>query len=423
MPARSDGLTRLAPGRWDARVTWRNAQGKKRDTNRVVTVSTEGGLRAEKARAIAERERIREDLVGTGDEWTVDEAIDRWLPTMVPGTRGTREPHAKRFRERFGKLRLSRVPTADVQRWLAGLPCSDFTANCYRTSMLALYTYARAQGRLKGPNPIEQTLTRNTPKSSAERLAELEAPAARRALLGDELPRFFAAMLERHPDLYPLVRCQLLLGCRIGEASALKWSDVDWDTGVITIRRSQGRNGGDMGPPKGKKARTAALGPDGLAFLRGHRAAMEAKGWPGSDTWAFPRPPTGRVRHYDTWPYSTVQDHVSALLAELGIDLACSTHAMRHSHVTLARALESDAVDREAGRDLRESVGHADPRLTETYTDESHRRARAASHASQLERRIGGGVFEGADVVKLTKPAGGVAGVVSSRKALKNRGT
>lgn len=414
--ASKDGLTRLSPGRWDARITWRNALGKKRDTNRAITVSTDGGLRAEKARAIAERERIREELVGSGDEWTVSEAIDKWLPTMVPGTRNTREPHARRFRERFGKLKLSHVAVADVQRWLAELTCSDFTANCYRTSMLALYTYARAQGRLQGQNPIEKTLTRRTPKSSAERLAELEAPPPRRALVGDELPRFFAALLEKHPDLYPLIRCQLLLGCRIGEASALKWSDVDWDTGVVVIRRSQGRAGGAMGPTKNKKARAAALGPDGLAFLRGHRAAMEAKGWPGSDTWAFPRPPTGRVRRYDTWPYSTVEGHVSDLLTSLGLDLDASTHAMRHSHATLARALESDAV-------LRESMGHGAgaSSLTETYTDESHRRARAANMASQLESRIGGEIFGGAEVVRLTQPPGGSSGVDAKRREPKNR--
>jgi len=415
----SDGLTRTAPGRWDARIVWRDAKRKKHDTNRSITVSTDGGLREEKKRAAAERERIRDELAGTGDEWTVDEAIDAWLPTMVPGTRGTREPHARRFRERFGKLKLSHVPPADVQRWIAELKCTDHTANCYRTSMLALYRYARAQGRLQGQNPIEKTLRRRTPKTAAERLAALEAPPPRRALLGDELPTFFAALLERHPDLYPLVRCQLLLGCRWGEASALKWSDVNWDTGVIVIRRSQGRTKGAMGPPKNQTPRPAALGPEGLAFLRGHRADMAAKGWPGSGVWAFPRPPTGRVRHYDTWPYSTVQDHVSDLLRDLGIALASSTHVLRHTHVTLARTLESDAVHREAERDLRDSVGHGDQRVTEGYTDESHRQARAANHATQLESRIGGKIFGGADVVQLKQPAGGVPGGATSKKTPK----
>lgn len=381
-----DGLTKLKNGRWRARITWRDAMGRRHDTDRVIKADSKG-------QAMAERERIREELAGTGDEWTVAEAIAEWLPTMRTGTRLAREVHSRRFSELFGKLKLSNVRTADVQRWIAGLECSDDTANNYRASILALYKFARARGRLRGEDPIARTIRRLTPRTNAQWLEELEGPTERRALVGDELPRFFAALLEREPELYPLARCQLLLGCRWSEASALQWRDVDWKTGIVTIRRSQSRNG-EIGPPKGKRARTTALGPEGLAFLRGHRASMEREGWPGSDTWCFPRPMTGRPRRYDLWPYPTAASRVRGVLEALGIDLACSTHAMRHSHVTLARALESDAV-------LRETVGHTTGSLTERYTDESHRRAKAAGMATELEARIGG-ALGGADVVPLT---------------------
>jgi integrase len=377
----SDGIKKVAPGRWLARITWTDPDGKRRDTDRAIKADT-------KAQAIAERERIREELAGVGDEWTVGEAIDMWLPSMRTGTRLVRETHARRFRERFGKLRLSRVLTADVQRWIAGLEAGDDTANNHRSSIIALYKFARARGRLRGDDPIARTIRRITPRTNEEWLEDLEGPVERRALIGDELPRFFAALLEQEPDLYPLARCQLLLGCRWSEASALQWRDIDWDTGIVTIRRSQSRNG-EIGPPKGKKARHSALGPEGLAFLRGHRAAMERTGWPGSDLWCFPRPLTGRPRRYDIWPYPTAAGRVRELLRDLGIALACSTHAMRHSHITLARSLESDAVNRAvAGQALLDSVGHSSPRVTEGYTDDSHRRTVAASFASELESRI-----------------------------------
>lgn len=389
-PAMADGLTKLGPGKWLARIIWRDSKGKRHDTDRVIEADT-------KAQALAERERIREELAGAGDEWTVGEAIDAWLPTMRTGTRLAREVHARSFRALFGELRLSRVQTALVQRWIASIEASDDTANNYRASALALYKFARARGRLRGEDPIARTVRRVTPRTSEELVAELEAEPERRALVGEELPRFFAALLEAEPDLYPLARCQLLLGCRWSEVSALQWRDIDWTTGVITIRRAQSRNG-EIGPPKGKVARSAAVGPEGLAFLRGHRAAMERAGWPGSDVWCFPRPITGRPRAYDLWPYPTASARIREVLRSTGLTLACSTHAMRHSHVTLARALEADAA-------LQASVGHASPELTERYTDESHRRAVAQSFASELEGRIGG-VLGGAEVVPIKKGRG-----------------
>lgn len=383
----TDGLTKLSPGKWRARITWRDAKGKKHDTDRVIEAPS-------KTLALVERERIREELAGTGDEWAVGEAIDAYLPTLRTGTRLAREVHLRRFRERVGAAtKLSRVKTPDVQRWLAEIEAGDDTANNHRATVLALYKWAQGQGRLVGANPITKTIRRRTAKSSAELLAELEAPEPRKALIGDELPRFFAALLEAEPDLYPLMRCLLLLGGRISEALALQWRDVDWETGIVMIRRTQVRNG-EIGPTKGKRRRTAALGPEGLAFLRGHRAAMERAGWPGSDTWCFPRPITKRPRHHDMWPYPTVSPRVRAALAAAGVTLECSTHSMRHSHTTLARALESDAA-------LRASMGHSSPEMTETYTDESHRAAVASSFASQLESRLGGGVFGCADVVAI----------------------
>lgn len=383
----TDGLTKLSAGRWRARITWRDSRGKRHDTDRVIRAPS-------KAAALVERERIREELAGTGDEWTVGEAITEYLPTLRTGTRLAREVHCRRFRERFrDATKLSRVPPAGVQRWLSEIEAGDDTANNHRASILALYKWAKGKGRLVGPNPIEQTIRRHTPQTSAELLEEAEAPPKKKAMVGEELPRFFTLLQEAEPELYPMMRCMLLLGQRVSEALALQWRDIDWDTGIVAIVRTQVRNG-ELGPTKGKRRRTAALGPEGLAFLRGHRAAMEREGWPGSDTWCFPRPITGRPRHHDMWPYPTVGPRVRAAIKDAGLTLACSTHAMRHSHTTLARALESDAA-------LRASMGHESEAMTDVYTDDSHRAAVASSFASQLESRIGSKVFGGADVVAI----------------------
>lgn len=380
-----DGLEKIGPGRWRARITWHDASGKRHDTERIIYANTRG-------EALRERERIREELAGGGDEWTVGEAIDAWLPTMRSGSRRTRTVHAKRFREKFGPLKLSAVKATEIQRWLAGLAASDDTANYHRASVSAMYKFARAQGRLRGDNPVDDTVNRHTERTNEEWLSELDAPEPRRALIGDEIATFFGALLEHEPDLYPIARCHLLLGCRWSEVAALQWRDIDWVTGIVTIRRAQDQVG-ELGPPKGKKRRSSAVGPEGLAFLRGHRAAMEAAGWPGSDVWCFPRKPSKRARRYDTWPYGTIQPKIKALRDALGIGIVSNTHAFRHTHITLARALEADHA-------LQASVGHSDAKTTEVYTDESHRQAVAQSFASKLESRIGGAAA-GADVLAM----------------------
>lgn len=378
MPRSSDGLTKVGPGRWRARITARDPK-----TNRKLLDTTRTFDADSKSAALAERARIRDELLGTTGEWTVAEAVEKWLPTMPVNTRRVRKGHAERFVALFGQHRLSRVPPAEVQAWLSRLPGLDSTARVHLASIRALYKYARGQGKLLGANPLSHVTPRHTPKSAAELLAELEAPPERRALIGGEVVAFFEALEAADPAVVPLARMQLLLGCRWAEAVALQWRDIDWETGVVVIRRQQA-HAGELGPPKGKKARLTGLGAEGHAFLRGHRAAMERAQLPGWETWVFPKPVYATTaRRYDMWSYATVQRRVHVALDSLGLTLANVTHAFRHTHNTIARALEQDAA-------LRASMGHSSEKLTETYTDESHRAAVAQRLAADFDQQLTG---------------------------------
>jgi len=389
-------IKKTGPGKYKARITWRDGAGKRHDTDRVIEAATLGAAKDE-------RRRIQLELSGAGDEWTVAEAITAWRVAMRPTSWRTRRAHLARFTERFADKRLSTVPTPDIQRLIAGLPTSDLTASHHVDTYRSLYKFARAQGRLRGNDPTQGLVRRETAATDAEWLEALEAPAPRKALIGDELATFFQGLLEQEPDVYPIMRCQFVLGCRIGEVVALKWSDIDWATGVVTIRRAQ-NSLGVLGPPKGKKLRSTALGPEALAFMRGHRAAMDRSGRRGADEWCFPRPETGRDRPHDRWPYSTVAKRVRRVLDALGLDLDTCTHALRHSHVTEARRMEAErmaTLTAPASKELRDGIGHADPKTTEVYTDESVRRVAAQGYAAQLEQRVGN-ALGGADVVSIT---------------------
>jgi integrase len=377
-----DGLKKLGPGKWLARITARDKDtGKKSlDTTRVILADT-------KLEALNKRKALASDLLGTGAEWTVAEAIEAWLPTQPPGSLSVRKTHSDRFRAKFGSRKLSLVTTPEFQRWLAELTCSDDTANGHRASIMALYKFARGQGRLVGHDTAAASVKRVTAKTASERLAELEQGQLPSALFGDELGEFFATLEAHSPDVAPLMRTQYLLGCRIGEVIALQVDAVNWDTGAVTIVRNCAKDG-TIVVPKNKKRRPSAVGPDGLAFLRGHRAAMERAKWPGYEKWLFPRPPfTGR-RTRDTWVYETVRQRVKAALEAAGFELSATTHAMRYTHVTRARALQTDAM-------MREAVGHADARQSRHYTDLSAHEAAAVGYARDFEAQVAGGVASG----------------------------
>jgi integrase len=389
----SDGLKKIGPGKWLARIVGpRDADGKRTvDTDRIIEADT-------KMQAMQLRQKLYDELVGDDSEWTVEQTVAAWLPTVHIGSLPVRTTHINRFKLRFGGRRLSAVAPVEIQRWLAELDCGDTTANAHRGSVLALYKFARRQGRLVGKNPLLETEKRETSLSTEEELAALHAPVKSNVLIGDALVRFFEALNEVNPDLYPVAKTQLLLGCRWAEVAALQWQDIDWATGAVLIRRGIARLG--VSVPKARRKRVAALGPMGIAFLRGHCAVMEQRKWPGWDVWVFPRPVTGHPRPKDTWAYNTVHTAVAAALAAAQIDIAKNTHAFRHTYVTLSRALNSDDV-------MRASVGHSGAGLTETYTDDSHRVAEVVSLAEAFEARL--------------QNAGGGFGGVGSEKSLKNR--
>lgn len=95
----------------------------------------------------------------------------------------------------------------------------------------------------------------------------------------------------RDDRLHALYVATLLLGMRRSEALALRWSDVDLDQGVLTIRRSVHRVAGEglvHLPTKTRKStRTVPLPPAVGAALRKHQERQaverEAGGWQDRD--------------------------------------------------------------------------------------------------------------------------------------------
>lgn len=374
----TDGVKKLAPGRYLVRVTWTDKAGKRHDTERIVMVDT-------KAQAQAARAELQRELSGPRERGSkVAYALDKYVETLRPGTRHSWSSYARTIAKTFGERRLGDITPAEVQRFLFNLPVADSTANLYRTLFSCTYKYARDSGEYAGTNPVKETSPRRTPKTEAELLDEQENPE-KRAYLGDETQRFLDAL---DPDLRPLQTIQLFLGCRFGEVSALEWRDVDLETGEVWVRRKQ--YNGSVGVTKNREQRRTALGPQGLALLKAHKADMAGKQWPGWERLVFPRPLTYHDRSHDMWSSRTVIHKVSEAQRAAGIEVASRTHAMRHTHITLTAVQRALALDAsvELGKLHRSMLGHASEAQSAVYINQ--RALPAVRLAAEIEKALVG---------------------------------
>ena len=143
--------------------------------------------------------------------------------------------------------------------------------------------------------------------------------------------------LARKDRLYALWFLLLTTGMRRGEAVGLRWADVDFAAGVLSVRRAISSADGmavEMEPKTAKSRRAIALDPATIEALRQHRERQEAERALVGDGWtewgAVFTYPDGCVLH---------PDHVMVVFRGL---VTCAglpvirLHDMRHPAATLA---------------------------------------------------------------------------------------
>ena len=370
--------TRNGRKHWQARLYWIDPRTGKEREKRVTIVADS------KHQAMAKRADLLEQArtgVAARTERTRWQAVsDAWFATIT--TRATRHSwgsHRRALDRVFGEHWIDAVTARELQDHLGAMPGSAGYANSRRDVASHILDHAIRMG----------AATRNVAKDVRKRSTRITASelddAPQKALTADDARRVIADLAANEPDVYPLALTQLELGCRFAEVSALRWEDVDLESGIVRIRRGQW--GGSVGKTKGRYARLAALSLDTRAMLKAHRERMAVEQWPSWDTLVFPRPPfSQRRRHSDHWSITTVGYKLVRSYKRCGLTLAGRTHIWRHTMITLARELASAQV-------LRNVVGHADENVHARY-QHTH----------------------GADVISLAEALGQKLGVPSSRK-------
>jgi integrase len=188
----------------------------------------------------------------------------------------------------------------------------------------------------------------------------------------DELPRLFAELTPGSRELFSFL---LKTGCRVGEASALEWAEIDLAAAVAHVRRSY--TAGHLSTPKNHERRDIDLTPDLVELLGVHWGEC---GKPGDEKIVFPGGTASG--HLDP---SSVRRELYRAMERAGIAREGPTgenrtvHSLRHTFARIA--LENGAELTWLSRHL----GHSSTAVTDLVYGHWCRAARKA----QMEKLVG----------------------------------
>jgi integrase len=259
-----------------------------------------GPTKADKRRAEAFARQINEDLargkyqanMTTKKPLCCDERLRIWHATYAPTmklsyqilTRGLIVNH---LIPHFGSRDLREISEEDLMDYIRAKLGSGLAPATIKNALSVLR-------RLYTILEREELVSRNP----ASRIGELMRQVGRATALETEEVAFWSrteiqTLMEvaraHQPRFAPLLVLLFSTGMRRGEALGLQWRDVDFDRGVLTIRRAITSVG--LTTPKSGKTRKVAIAP-GLAselldVLAERRREVLAKGWGDVPEWVF----------------------------------------------------------------------------------------------------------------------------------------
>lgn len=326
-------IFRRSDGRWEGRL---QVDGRRK--------SVYGKTRQQVLAKMAElrKQAITNGALPDPGRRTVDDLLDAWLTTVRPNLKPTTAEHyallANTYlRPALGKILLAKLTPHRIQAFLTKLQDRP------RVAQLVYHVLKQACGlavrwNWLGENPCDRVLR---PQYRPKR-KEVWTP--------EQLHTFLEGAQSHW--LFPLWYILLASGCRLGEALALTWADVDFEQGCIRIVKTLQRAGGKyiQGEPKTEAGRrTIALPAEAMMVLRkqlGHQILSDQLG-----ELVFPAP-SGRPLHR-----AVVAHALRRECKRLGLP-PVTPHGLRHLHASLllAQGLPIPAVS--------QRLGHANSAIT-----------------------------------------------------------
>jgi len=333
------------------------ATGRRRQQRR-------SGFRTRKEAEAALRSTIAALTDGTFVERTdetVDEYLTNWLTGLTAGRRvkpKTAQSYAecvRRLRPELGAIQLQALRAADIER-------------AYST----LLTTGGREGKGLHPRTVLHThRALHAALASAERLGLVARNVARNVALPsvpastsvdnvwttEELKAFLESSASEL--YYPAFVLAATTGMRRGEIAALRWVDLDLDSGVLRVEQSVIPVGGELvfSTPKTKKGvRQVSLDLGTVAVLRAHRKRQAERQLAAGSAWVE----TGRIFTREDGSHlhpDVLSKRFDAWVRRAGLP-RITFHGLRHTWATMAmeKGIHTKVVS--------ERLGHANISVT-----------------------------------------------------------
>lgn len=340
---RHPGVSKVGRGQYKLRLAFVDPRtGLRKDTSRVVQASSVG-------EAAKLREKFLAELQSTTRRLRFGEYVADWAerkgPSLKPKTRRQYERVIRlHLIPAFGAFWLDSIRPKDIAKWRDEQDAKPATINGRIAVLRNILSDAAAD--YGGVSPASRVPKLRESRSSNDKILTLK-----------ELSAVLAAA-QREPQWYPVILFLAHTGVRWGEASALRWEDIDFEAGVACIRHSHDK--GKLEETKTGIVRRVPLSPELLEALKTHREYLVKYKRPGHDDgWVFPSPKAGKPMHQ-----SQVVKPLKRAAALAEMTWVPSPHCFRHTWNNMLRQVASGMV-------VRSIVGHTNERMTEHYSEVS----------------------------------------------------
>ena len=197
--------------------------------------------------------------------------------------------------------------------------------------------------------PISPMLKVKRPSPRKDEKVEEESS---KALTAKELKTVLSCVAQEPLKWQAYINLAADSGCRRGELCGLKWQDIDWTAGTITIRRNlqyTAQKGIYVAAPKNGKTRKVDIGPESLNLLRRLRDEQASS---CISQWIFTQDGTADPIH----PQSPTR-YFKKFGERYGI-ADFHPHKLRHTSASIAITNGADVVS------VSERLGHSDTAVT-----------------------------------------------------------
>lgn len=212
---------------------------------------------------------------------------------------------------RWGECSITELQARPVELWLHSLSLAPRSKTGIRGILRLLWDFGQWRGDVPTQrNPMELVAIKGATKRARQP----------RSLTVEEFQKFIEHLEGR---FCTIALVSVSFGLRISEALALRWSDIDWLNGTLSIQRAIVRQRLD----EVKTIYSERKMPVDAAMLNVLKVWKQSAECSSPDDWVFPSPvQLGRL----PWSADAVNDAYQKAAAAAGIGHV-SSHTMRHT--------------------------------------------------------------------------------------------